>query len=126
MKSRMNSGTTRITFAERLATALVAALAAAATLAAYFLINLAMASKSPSGPPRFLFELLGSNWSIFVVAAAALAGFLLGSARMAEVFAVLWGTSELWAEAWFRRLMASAATVALVGLIAYLLRGFAG
>lgn len=109
-----------ISIAERFATAVISAIAAGITLLCYFLINFAFASKVPSGPPHWLFSLFASKLSLGIVALAGAAGFALGSARMAEVFSILWGTSELWQEVWFRKLMAAFTIVVLVLAIVYL------
>lgn len=112
-----------ITMAERFATAVVSAIVAGITLVGYSLVNFAFASKAPSGPPSWLFNLFASKLSLCIVALAGAAGFALGSARMTEVFSILWGTSVLWQEAWFRKLMAAATIVMFVLAIAHLTHG---
>jgi len=94
MTAHGQSAKERITLGERVATAFVSAIAAALTLVGYFVISVAFASKSPSGPPKLLFDIFASKISIGLVVAASLAGFILGSSKMANVFADLWGTSE--------------------------------
>ena len=112
-----------ITFGERLATATLSAIASAFTLACYFLVNLAFASKSPSGSPGWLFELFLSKISLALIAASALLGFVLGAERMSNVLSVFWGTSELWNEAWFNKVMACVVVAILVLVIAHLAHG---
>src|SRR5712691_8821712 len=113
-----------ITLGERFATAILSGIAAAITLFCYFLVNLAFASKRPSGSPNWLFDLFASKLSFGIVTLAAFLGFVLGSERMSAVFAVLWGTSELWKNPWFNKLMACVIVVVIVLVIAHVTHGF--
>jgi heme A synthase len=123
MKPHSKSGEP-ITLGERFATAILSAIAAAITLFCYFLANLAFASKRPSGPPNWLFDLFASKLSVGIVTLAGVLGFVLGSERISAVFAVLWGTSDLWKEAWFNKLMACVIVVVVVLVIAQVTHGF--
>jgi len=91
------------TFGERIATAFISALAAALTLLAYFVLNAVFAAKSGSNLP-LVPTMIFSKLSAYIICAAALAGFLIGSARMVNIFSVFWGTNQIWEREWFRKL----------------------
>ena len=109
-----------ITFAERLATAFISAIAAALTLFAYFVINVALAAKS--GPGQLLVSsLFFSKLSAYIVGAATLVGFLFGSVRMAGVFSFFWGTHEIWEREWFQKLWVALVIAAVAAIVVHLL-----
>ena len=111
-----------ITFAERVATAFISAIAAALTLFAYFIINAALAAKAPSGQIH-VSSLFFSKLSAYIVGTASMVGFLSGSERMARIFSFFWGTHEIWEQQWFQRLFAVLLVVAIVALVAHFLHG---
>lgn len=96
---------------ERLVTALISAIGVALTLVCYGVIMLVLGAKSPSGPPGWIADLFMSPTAALIICLGALLGFALGAEPMAKIFAVLWGTSSLWQEAWFYRMGA----IVLVG-----------
>ncbi len=102
-----------ITFGERLAAGCVSAVAAGLTLLAYLVIAFVLSSKY-SGPPGILFEAFSAKLFMGVIATGFVVGFLLGGARMAEVFASFWGTSEPGPQPWFIKVIAAAVIVAIV------------
>ena len=111
-----------ITFAERVATAFISAVAAALTLFAYFIINIALSAKSASGQipvSSFFF----SRLSTYIIVTASLIGFLSGSERMARIFSFFWGTHEIWEQAWFQKLCITLLVMAIVVFTVHFLYG---
>ncbi len=111
-----------ITFTERIATAFISAVAAALTLFAYFVINVALAAKSASGQipvSSFFF----SRLSTYIIVTASLIGFLSGSERMARIFSFFWGTHEIWEQAWFQKLCITLLVMAIVVFTVHFLYG---
>ena len=124
MTTRNESPREHITLGERVATALVSAIAAVLPLVGHFVISVAFTSRSSYGPPKLLFDVFASKVSIGLVIAASLAGFILGSSRMANVFADLWGTSERRSNtAWIELVIVVLIIVVAVAVITYLAHG---
>jgi hypothetical protein len=71
------------------------------------------------GAPHF-----ASKISFDIICFFAMLGFLLGSERMAKLFSVFWGTSKLWQEAWFNKLMAFIVIAIAALLLMHLTYGF--
>lgn len=113
-----------ITIGERIATAFVSAIAAGLTLLGYFVLLLALASKSYAGPPRALFDLFLSKISLGFIATAFVIGFVLGSTRMATVFGSLWGTNEEEDEPWLIKLKVVIVVAIVVFAAAHFTRGW--
>ncbi len=94
-----------VTLGDRIASAVVAAIAASITLGVLYVF---LIGKAFSGPPDAMFDALIFKMLLSLVLFAALAGFSLGSARMAEAMGYMWGTSsdDLLEQRWFKTLMA--------------------
>lgn len=88
--------------AERFATALVSAFAAALTLLLYPLALLLLSGGSGGGAEFHLGALIYafafSKIGISVIIGAAIIGFCVGADRMADIFAFFWGTHSFWAK----------------------------
>ena len=112
-----------ITFAERLATAFISAIAAALTLFAYFVVNVVLAAKSGSGQ-LLVSSLFFSKLSAYIVGTATLAGFLFGSERITGVFSFFWGTHEIWEREWFQKLWVALVIAVVAAMVVHLLRRF--
>lgn len=80
----------------RIAVALGSAMAALVTLLAWAAILVAIGARADLGIVPFIGMVVFSKAGVLLVALAALAGFLLGGERMAEIFSVLWGTHPRW------------------------------
>ncbi len=115
-----------ITLGERIAAAVLAAIAASLTVLGYFLFNFALASRG-GGPPAEMFDPMIFKMLASLVGFGAVAGFCLGGTRLAEALGYFWGTSssDLWQERWFKLLMFGLAVLLLVWAVA-LIRHFAG
>ena len=48
--------------------------------------------------PLALYALVFSKWGVAALIAAATLGFIVGGERMANLFAVVWGTHPIWSE----------------------------
>ena len=84
---------------ERIAVALVSAVAAMLTLALYPIVVLLIGGSGGGGEfdlAAIYYAVLASKLSIFIVVAVTLIGFLVGSERMANVFSFFWGTHSMW------------------------------
>lgn len=113
-----------ITFAERIATAFISAIAAALTLLVYFVLNVVFAGKSGSNQPLVQPTMLFSKLSAYIVSAATLAGFLAGSARMANVFSIFWGTHQIWKQEWFQKLCVVLLVVVIAAMSVHFLHSY--
>src|SRR6266699_1063936 len=86
---------------ERLAVALVSGVAAVLTLF-LFPVALALLGGGVGGGGElafgaFFYTFVFSKVGLILVSGAAVAGFCVGSERMANVFSFFWGTHTLWA-----------------------------
>lgn len=82
---------------ERLAVALVSGVASALTLALYPLA-LIFFGRGTGAPDLVvhLYSFMSAKGAIIVIVIASLGGFCLGLERMANIFALLWGTHKFW------------------------------
>ena len=48
--------------------------------------------------PLVLYALIFSKWGLATLVASAILGFIVGGERMANLFAVIWGTHPIWSE----------------------------
>ena len=76
----------------------VAACSAFVTGVMLLVIPLVLAIGGAAGEPLVLYAFVFSKWGGAVFLAAAVLGFALGSERMANFFAIVWGTHPLWSE----------------------------
>jgi len=86
---------------ERLACALVSVVATALTLMLFPVVTMLL-SHGSGGPGQiefgFLFYKLAFSKTGLITVLAAVAGFCLGSERMANIFSFFWGTHPFWAD----------------------------
>jgi len=78
----------------RLAVAVCAAVAVGLTM---LLVPLIVGILGTGAEFAALYAVVFSKWGLATVTAFAVAGFILGGERMANVFAVIWGTHPVWA-----------------------------
>jgi hypothetical protein len=116
---------------ERIAAALVSAIAAMFTLALYPIALLLIGGFSGGGGELELagvyYALLSSKLGIIIVLAAALTGFWVGSERMAGIFSFFWGTHSLWSrvDAYLQEKLAGRSYDTPVWILAAVLIAFA-
>ena len=87
-------------FTERLAVAIVSAIACALTLA-LFPIVIAMLGRG-GGEFEFgvlVYSFVFSKSGLFVIIGGAVVGFCVGAERMANIFSFFWGTHSFWDKA---------------------------
>lgn len=106
-----------ISFSERLATAFVSTVAAAATL---LVLPWVFAANGRGHEPFALYAWVFSKTGLVIIASAAAAGFVLGSERMANVLSFFWGTHPVWEEEWFQKCLVGLIIVVVVGVVAHL------
>ena len=84
---------------ERIAVALVSAVAAVLTLALFPIALLLIGGSGGGGGfelTAMYYAVMVSKPSIFIVLVAALTGFWVGPERMANIFSFFWGTHSVW------------------------------
>ena len=106
-----------ISFSERIATAFVSTVAAAATL---LVLPWVFAANGGVGETLVLYSWLFSKTGLVIIATAAATGFFLDSERMANGFSFFWGTRSVWEEEWFQKCLAGLIIVVVVGLVGHL------
>ena len=105
-----------ISLSERLATAFVSVVAAALTLV---ILPWIFAVKGSSGEPFTIYGWIFSKYGLAIIASAAVAGFIFGSEKMANIFSFFWGTHPVWEEDWFRKGLVALVVVIIVSLLIY-------
>ena len=106
-----------ISFSERMATAFVSTVAAAATL---LVLPWVFAANGRGAEPLILYSWAFSKTGLVIIATAAAAGFFLGSEQMANVFSLFWGTHPVLEEEWFQKCLVGLIIVVAVGLVGHL------
>ena len=98
----MARGSPTDTLVERLAVALVSAVAAALTLALYPVALTLIAGGRGGGPEfefaAFLYRFVFSTVGLSIIVCVSVVGFLAGSERMANIFSFFWGTHSFWSD----------------------------
>lgn len=102
-------------FSERLVDAFVSTFAAAATL-----LVLPWVFAAKGGESFTLYVWIFSKMGLVIIASAAVAGFLLGSEKMANAFSFFWGTHSIWQEEWFQKCFLGLVIIVLVGVVGHL------
>lgn len=88
-------GDDTITLGDRVATGVLSGIFAAVTLLCYFVIAYSWgALHGWTTDLRLYREFVTSGACPYIVGAAVVAGFVLGSTRMTSVFSFFWGTSD--------------------------------
>jgi len=114
-----------ITIGDRIASAVVSAIATSLTLVVYYIFLFANAGKI-SKPPAAMFDSLIFKMLLSLIVFTGLAGFFLGSSRMADALGYLWGTSDdVLEQRWFKTLLVFLG-VLLLGWAVILWRHFSG
>lgn len=105
---------TTVSFGERVATAFVSIFAAAGTL---LVLPWVFAASGRGSEPFLIYAWVFSKSGLFIIASAAVSGFILGSEKMANVLSFFWGTHAVWEEEWFQNIIVAVIIIVIVGMV---------